>query len=181
MNNDIITTNQLIGLIVVLIFIFLNTNLQNYVNFLPAIILSISVLIGICTYHSQMIDRTKMKDIEYSNISAKILELDKIFMNNPLLNRLYYDIYKHDTNLNRLEIELTHEINKSEHIMANIIFQTISDISNYKHLTFNEPSNEFVNTFKNWFKSKILKDYWSKLKYEYNENVIQIIDKLIIL
>ena len=184
--------------VILVIFIFgigLNVILKN-APLLTIIILFISSIISVTNLKCHLNDKQLYNNLNYSNlIGSKISQLYTLFMNNNNLNRLYLDMYSikeiqeiqefqefQEFQHRNQKINVTVEMIKAEHNMANIIFQTISDIyisENCKMSENDEDNIEWIITFKNWFKSKLLLKYWKNLKYEYHKDVQIFIDLLI--
>ena len=152
------------------------------------IIFSITALIGILSYRHQLNDRDKMFGIQYANLTqSKINEIDKMFMNNPYLNRLYYQMYQTDPNIKKIINVSGHsnsyetpEILKAEHHASNMIFQAIGDIYACELINVKEiDCVEWLYTFKKWLQSDILVKHWKYLQYEQHPDVRKLINSLI--
>jgi hypothetical protein len=188
---------EIIGLLAVGLFLFFQINLEKYGTRLQAtsiFVLAVGGFIGILTYYTQIQDRAKMAGVQYSNITqSKINEIEKIFMMNPLLDRLYYQMNSSNKNLMKIK-ELTEnkfsmspEALKSEYHVANLIFQTIADIYACGFITmddlinnkYNANSIEWVYTFREWLKSDILRDHWIYLQREHHPEARRLISVLI--
>jgi hypothetical protein len=188
---------EIIGLLAVGLFLFFQINLEKYGTRLQAtsiFVLAVGSFIGILTYYTQVQDRAKMVGVQYSNITqSKINEIEKIFMMNPLLDRLYYQMNSSNKNLMKIK-ELTEnkfsmspEALKAEYHVANLIFQTIADIYACGFITmddvinnkYNANSIEWLYTFKEWLKSDILRDHWIYLQREHHPEARRLIAALI--
>ena len=90
-----------------------------------------------------------------------------MFMNNPLLDRLYFEMYAEIPHIEQIKelrkhTDVTSESLKQEHHMASIIFQKIADIYFSENLDKSplEDSIEWISTFKMWMRSPILQSHW---------------------
>jgi len=188
---------EIIGLLAVGLFLFFQINLEKYGTRLQAtsiFVLAVGGFIGILTYYTQIQDRAKMAGVQYSNITqSKINEIEKIFMMNPLLDRLYYQMNSSNKNLMKIKdltenkFSMSPEALKAEYHAANLIFQTIADIYACGFITmddlinnkYNANSIEWVYTFREWLKSDILRDHWIYLQREHHPEARRLISVLI--
>jgi len=115
-----------------------------------------------------------------------INDIDKMFMSNSLLDRLYYEMYSHTPHIQKIKHlkgipKESPDMLKQEQHMANIIFQKIADIYFCEQLeTSNEEDSiEWINTFRTWLKSPILQSHWKYLKYEHNPAVQRFVDQIV--
>lgn len=162
--------------------------LGGYNQILTVFLLVITSVINVMNYKYQIDDRHRNMVFQYTTITQnEINDIDKMFMNNPLLDRLYFEMYSHTPHIQEIiHIKgfpsVTPEMLKAEHHMASIIFQKIADIYFFEQLDKNHRHNiiEWINTFKNWLKSPILKSHWKYMKYEQHPAVRDFIDQLII-
>lgn len=162
----------------------------SYMQVVTLIILTITGLISLQSFKHQKDDRRRIIGMQYANISqSKIGDVDKMFMSNPLLDRLYCQMYSHDPHVQKIlkmieskgGFKESVEMLKYEHQASNLIFQKIADI--YECESFDEISEgciEWINTFRGWMKSPILQSHWKYLKYEQDPEVRQFIDKYLI-
>jgi len=161
--------------------------LGNYMQSITVFMLLITSIISIMTFKANTDNRTRESCIQYANIMQnEINDIDKIFMSQPLLDRLYFEMYAHTPHVKKIKSMMgtpteTPEILKMEQHMASIIFQKIAEIYFCEQLYDNTYDNsiEWINTFKNWLRSPILKSHWTHLKYEHHPSVIQFIDMVI--
>jgi hypothetical protein len=161
-----------------------------YLQPLTIIIFSVTAIITLLNFKNQSQDREKMSGVQYANLTqSKVNEIDKLFMSNPYLNRLYYQMYKNDPNIQKIvkmsghsEGFETPEMLKAEHHASNMIFQIIADI--YACKLFNSPnindSVEWLHTFRQWFGSSILINHWKYLQYEQHPDVRKFINTVLI-
>ena len=174
-------------------FIVLNSM---YLQVFTLLIFLVGSIITIINFKYGIDDRKRSIAINSANLTqSKIQEIDKIFMMNPNLDRLYLEMYKDDTNIKNLikntaqypsspsspSYQPSYSVLKSEHHASNIIFQTMADvfmceISNTKNI---KDCKEWINTFKGWLNSKILKSHWQYLSREYNDKVVSFINTMI--
>lgn len=177
----------IICICIILCILIIPINIINkYCQILTLIIISLGFLITMINFNLDLRDREKNFGINYSNLTQnKIYEIEKLFMNNSNLDRLYFEMYKDDLNINNIknkfnyEYKDTYEILKIEHQISNRIFQTISDIYISENFNNYDETHEWINTFTKWLKSKILIKHWKYLKDEYNIEVQIFINKLI--
>lgn len=161
-----------------------------YLQPLTIVIFSVTALVTILNFKNTVIDRNKMAGVQYANLTqSKVNEIDKLFMANPHLNRLYYQMYKSDPNVQKI-IKLsghsegyeTPDMLKAEHHACNMIFQMIADI--YACDMINDKNDkdyiEWVVTFRKWFSSQILQNHWKYLQYEQHPNVRTFVNSYLI-
>ena len=79
-------------------------------------------------------------------------------------------------------IRITHDMLKLEHQASNLIFQKMSDIYACEKLEdhFGYECIEWINTFRSWMKSPILRSHWKYLKYEQHPEVRNFVEKYLI-
>lgn len=167
--------------------------LSGYIQILTLSIFSITCIIGINTYKNQLQDRFKAKQFQYYQISqGKVADIDRMFMSNPNLDRLYIDMYKIHKPMAHVSLAKSkqfHQVKdnpdliKLEYQASNIIFHKICDIYVVEQLKYKPISKhniEWINTFRGWFQSSILRRNWKYLKYEYNPQFRDFVDKVLI-
>lgn len=161
--------------------------LANYIQILTLIIFSITCMITVFTFKEQTEERSRQMGFQYANMAqSEIVDVDKLFISNPLLDRLYFQIYAHDPNIQKIvamrgSIVETPDMLKAEHQAANLIFQKIANI--YACEKLDEPGHdciEFLNLMKSWMSSPILRSHWRYLKYEQHPDVRHFVDKCLI-
>lgn len=160
----------------------------NYIQMITVFILMTTTIITVMTFKYQMDDRHRTLSIQYANLNEnEINDIDKLFMNNPLLDRLYFEMYLQIPHVQKIKqmrnnIAETSEMLKAEQHMASIIFQKIADIYFCEQLEHNalDDSIEWINTFRGWLKSPILRSHWSYLKFEHHPSVQRFIDESLI-
>ena len=80
------------------------TNNATYIQLLTLLIFFIGSIVTIISFKNSMDDRKKMHNLNYSNLSqSKILEIDKLFLMNPNLDRLYMQMYKNDPTIQEMK------------------------------------------------------------------------------
>jgi hypothetical protein len=160
----------------------------NYVQLITVFLLTVTGLITVLTFKHQVEDRHRSQFLQYVNLNqAEINDIEKQFMNNPMLDRLYYQMYAHTPHIQKIQkmqsppVE-TPEILKMEQQMASIIFQKIADIYFCEELDTNtlEDSAEWINTFRRWMQSPILQSHWKVLKEEYHPSVCHFVDHVLL-
>ena len=158
-----------------------------YFQVLSLIILSISGMVAIQNFSIQMDDKIKNKRFQYiNNAQQKMNEIDKTFMSNPYLQRLYLDMYRNDAEARTMRKKIndkaiTPDVYIAERNMANIIFQTICDIYFIEELhDINKDNVEWFNIFKNWMSSPLLRKYWRSLKFEYHPDIVYFFDEVLL-
>lgn len=160
----------------------------NYIQVVTVFILVITSMISIMTFKYQLDERTRTAAIQYATITQnEINDIDKLFMTNPLLDRLYFEMYSHVPHIQRIKnmqntLNETPDRLKQEQHMANIIFQKIADIYFCEQLDNSTLENtiEWINTFKGWMKSPILLSHWEYLKFEHHPSVRVFVDNVLI-
>ena len=165
--------------------------LGTYIQSITVIILIATTILSIITFKNQIDDRNRSVSMQYANITQNhINDIDKMFMNNRLLDRLYFEMYNHNPHVKNSykHTNITQDMLKQEHHMSNIIFQKIADIYFCEQLdqieqnsiNYNQNSIEWINTFKSWFKSPTLQSHWLHVKHEHHPLVRKFIDNIII-
>lgn len=160
----------------------------NYIQLITVFILTITGIITIMTFKYQMDDRSRALSLQYANLTQnEVNDVDKQFMNNPLLDRLYFQMYSDIPHVQKIKsmtgpIMESPDMLKAEHHMSGIIFQKIADVYFCERLDNNTDNDciEWINTFKSWMKSPILKSNWEQLKHEYHPDVQYFIDHVLI-
>lgn len=158
-----------------------------YAQILSVMILFVTGLITIQTFMYQLEDRDRMKGTQYVNMNqGKIADIDKMFMSNPYLDRLYFQMYAHDPTIQKIikmrgPIPETAEILKFEHQASNMIFQKIADVYACEKLDDdNDDVIEWINEFRGWMRSPLLKLHWKYLQYEQHPDVRRFVDDVLI-
>ena len=177
----------LLTIIYWIIPIEITPKLTTYLQIMTLIIFIINGIVSIKTFKSQNEDRAKNLGIQYANLTqSKTSEIDKLFMSNPALERLYYQMYSHDPHIKKLikmrkNIKVDHQVLKSEHLASNLIFQKMGDIYACEKLDEYTPESiEWINTFRGWMKSPILLSHWKSLKYEQHPQFRQFVENRLI-
>jgi len=158
-----------------------------YIQIITVFILLITSLINIMSFKYNLDDRQRSSSIQYVNMTQNAInDIDKMFMSNSLLDRLYYEMYSHTPHIQKIKHlkgipKESPDMLKQEQHMANIIFQKIADIYFCEQLeTSNEEDSiEWINTFRTWLKSPILQSHWKYLKYEHNPAVQRFVDQIV--
>lgn len=187
---------SLLAVILLVIFTYMywtmDEKLMGRVGSFVQIVTVFSMLTGgiitILSFKQQLDDRERSLSVQYANITqSAINDVDKIFMSNPLLDRLYLEMYQNSPQIKEIKTlkstpEVTPDVLKQEHHMSNIIFQKIADIYFCEQLDTCtlEDSVEWINTFRRWLKSKVLRTHWAHLKREHHPDVQRFIDDIII-
>lgn len=164
--------------------------------FLQLLLVTMSIIggsISIMSFKNQTEDRKKTQSIHYSNmIHNKINDIDKLFINQPLLDRLYFEMYSHDPEIQRI-MNMYNDIDmdtispatlKLEHQASNLIFQLITDVcinEDICDISQITPDNiEWINKFRCWMKSPILRKHWHNLQYEQHPKIRSFINECLI-
>lgn len=165
----------------------ISTRIAGYTQNMTLIIFTVTALVTLQTYKQQNDDRIRMAGVQYANLTQSgIGEIDKIFMSNPLLDRLYFQMYSHDPHIIKIvamrgPIIETPEMLRSEHQISNLIFQKMADVFACEKLEdVTEDCIEWINTFRGWMKSPILRSHWQYLKFEQHPEVRNFVDKYLI-
>jgi hypothetical protein len=159
----------------------------NYVQLITIFIMLITGLIALLGFKHQLDDRERSMSLQYANLTQNELnDIEKLFMNNSLLNRLYVEMYDYIPQIQNIKehylyVDDNPDVIKAEQHMANIIFQKIADIYFCEKLSEETQENniEWINTFKHWLRSPTLVGYWEHLKDEQHPKVIEFVDKII--
>jgi hypothetical protein len=160
----------------------------NFFQVITTFSMLVGVVITIMTFTQQLKDRKKNNSLQYANITQSALnDIDKIFMNNPLLDRLYLEMYANTPHIQEIKHlktppKVNSELLKQEHHMANIIFQKMSDVYFCEQLDTCQlkDSVEWINTFRRWMQSPILRSHWKHLRIEHHPDAQRFIDQVII-
>lgn len=155
-----------------------------YIQILTLVIMTITGVIAILNYHMQIEDREKSVDVQLSNLyQTKAVTIDKMFMDNPNLTRLYCEMYQLDPTLHGTcsqQLPNGPLVEKHEHHAANIIFQTIDMV--LETLILNPNQNTYRAwdyTFKKWMRSPILRKHWQFLRNEHSIKFQRYMDGII--
>ena len=184
-NNIKFSSTEIFVLFLLFIYLFFQIDFVKYGQYIQAssiLIFAISAFIGVMTYMNQENDRSKMMGIQYSNLTqSKMHEIDKLFMMNPNLTRLYFELYQNDPTIMKIKKNIgdSYEILKAEHHGSIIIFQTIADIYACDLIKPDADGLEWRWTFKQWLKSPILQNHWVYLQKEQHPEVRKFINGLI--
>ena len=164
------------------------SKIGSYIQVLTLIIFTITGIVTVVTFKHQNDDRARMMGIQYANMTqSKVADIDKMFINNPGLDRLYYQMYSHDPHIQQISkmkgpMKINPDILKLEHQASNLIFQKMADIYACEKLDdhFGYDCIEWINTFRSWMKSPILRSHWQYLKYEQHPEVRNFVEKYLI-
>lgn len=160
----------------------------NYIQLVTLFILVFTSIMTVMNFKHQLDDRRRAISIQYANINqSEINDIEKMFMNNPLLDRLYYEMYSHVPHVQKIyrmkhQLVETPELLKAEHHMSSMIFQKIADIyfcEQLDHANYQD-GEEWVNTFKCWLRSPILLSHWKYLQHEHHPDVRQFVNNVLI-
>lgn len=160
----------------------------NYIQLITVFLLTISAFVTLLSFKHQTEDRHRSQSLQYANLTQnEINDIDKQFMSNPLLDRLYYEMYAHTPQVQRIR-QMRHppvetpEMLKMEQHMASIIFQKIADIYFCEELDKNNliDSSEWINTFRRWMQSPILVSHWISLREEHHPSVRQFVEQILL-
>ncbi len=161
--------------------------LAPYLQILTLVIFTVTGLVTVQNFKIQMDDRERAVGIQYANLTqGKTADVDKLFMSSALLNRMYFQMYSHDPHIIRIvkemgPIKVTPAVLKAEHHAANVVFQKIADVYAIEKMDKSNDDNiEWINTFRSWMKSPILRSHWKYLKYEQHPEVRSFIDNALI-
>jgi len=194
-DHNTVTYILILAIIALAIFTYWywTTNIQlmsrmgNFVQIVTVFSMLVGGIIAIITLKYQVEDRERALNLQYANITQNAVnDIDKTFMSNSMLDRLYFEMYADMPQIKRIKrmkevSEVTPEMLKQEHHMSNIIFQKIADIYFCESLNTcsKEDAVEWLNTFKRWLKSPVLQSHWVHLKREHHPEVQKFIDNLI--
>lgn len=188
-----------ICLIVIVLFIWFSyyywtledqmmVKMGTYIQILTVFILMITGIITIMSFKYSLDDRHRSTYLQYVNMTQnEINDIDKMFMSNPVLDRLYCEMYAETPHVKKIKqmkgIPMeTSDMLKHEHHMASIIFQKIADIYFCEQLDTNnlDDSIEWINMFRTWMKSPILLSHWQYMKHEHHPSVQQFVQQILI-
>lgn len=163
----------------------------NYISTL-ALIGTLVVAISFIYQYKQANDTARSDKIrEYTReLQAYWIDLEKIFMDKyPYLSRLYQQINQNNLPLQTLTSDTfaENQINKIKFFeihMCSIMFQIIENVylENFQEPNdFNDPINiAWINKWKSWFKSNIVREQWSQKKNFFSVNTQKFIDGYIL-
>ena len=151
----------------------------------------INLILTLDNHHQQTEDRHKSYYIKYANLAQmKLNDIDKMFFSNPMLTRLYFQMYQSDKHIQKIikqipPIKDNVEILKAEHHASSIIFQTMADIymtglTDRDEKFYCEDLVEWYITFKKWLHSPILRSHWTTLADEHHPKFKKFIDSIIL-
>ncbi len=166
----------------------LTSKIGNYIQVVTLIIFTVTGLITVLSFKQQNDDKARMMGMQYASLTqSHISDIDKMFISNPGLDRLYYEMYSHDPHIKKIlklkgPIKINADSLKLEHQASNLIFQKIADIYACEKIDecYDYDCVEWINTFKSWMKSPILRSHWKYLKHEQHPEVITFIDQHLI-
>ncbi len=145
----------------------------NYLQIITLTIFMTTCIITVLSFKYQNDDRRRQIGLQYANLTqGTIAEIERLFMSSPLLDRLYFQIYAHDPKIQyirkmRGDIPISLEVLKMEHHACNVIFQKMADIYAFDDLRLSTEDNiEWLNIFRSWMQSPILRSHWTTFKYE---------------
>jgi hypothetical protein len=183
------------AMIVFVIFVYLYlvsppiiiSKIGNLIQAITLIIFTITGLLAIQTFWHQSEDRCRNVEMQYVQLTQGVsADIDKLFLSNKLLDRLYFQMYEQDPTIKMAE-QMTGPIKddpdrlKAEHIAAGLIFQKMADLYTCEKLDQKSIDElEWVSTFRGWMKSPILLSHWDYLKHEIHPNVQNYIESYII-
>ena len=161
--------------------------MSTYIQIISVSILIINCLITVKTFKNQNEDRARNLGIQYTNLTQnKISDIDKLFMSSPLLDRLYSQMYIDNPHIRKImhlkgPVKETPEVLKAEHHAANLIIQRMADIYACERLDdLNNDTIEWINTFRGWMRSPILKSHWKYLKHEQHPHFSYFVENILI-
>jgi len=170
----------------------------------------IQLMLALDNYRQQLVDRHKAFYLKYANLAQmKLNDIDKMFFGNPLLDRLYYQMYSGDPHI-ELAKKLKHsemkinnitvkrnvdhinssyngnsaDLIKAEHHASSIIFQTMADIymsglADRDGKFYCEDLIEWWITFRKWMRSPILQSHWNTLHSEHHPKFQQFMNDIL--
>lgn len=188
----------LIGIVIYFGIIFYSSRLDPsssgtfnmYLQIGTLTIFLLNLLLTLENYHQQNEDRHKSYYMKYANLAQmKLNDIDKMFLSNPSLTRLYFQMYQNDPHIKKImgkipPIEDNLEILKAEHHACSIIFQTMADIYmtglvDRDEKFYCEDLIEWYITFKKWLQSSILRSHWNSISDEHHPKFKKFIQSII--
>lgn len=163
---------------------------ENYISTLILIGTMVAAVVFIYQY-KQANDESRSDQIrEYvRELRTNLIDFEKLFMEKyPYLSRLYQQIYQNNVTLQGLSPNLTgdqiRERSSYETHMCAIMFQIIENVylENFREIdSFNNPINvAWINKWKSWFKSEIVREQWYYRKYFLSLDTQKFIEKNIL-
>ncbi len=153
---------------------------SNYIQVLSLTIFMITCIVTVLSFKYQNDDRHRQLGLQYATLTqGTVAEVERLFMSNPLLDRLYLEIYQDDPYLRQLKPTkpLSPEVLKMEHHASNYIFQKMADVYAYDDLRLPNDNNvEWINVFRVWMRSPILRHNWLRLKSEQHPEFRHFVD-----
>jgi hypothetical protein len=159
----------------------------SFIQVLTLIIFSVTGTVTVRQFKHQSDDRARAVGIQYATLSqGKVADIDRLFMSNPNLDRLYFEMYSHDPHIKKIvkmrgPIKETLEMLKAEHQSSNLIFQKMADIYACEKLENpTEDCIEWINTFRAWMQSPILRSHWQYFKYQQHPEFREFVQRRLI-
>jgi hypothetical protein len=147
--------------------------LGNYLQIVTLTIFMTTCIITVLSFKYQNDDRRRQIGLQYANLTqGTITEIERLFMSSSLLDRLYFQIYAHDPKIQYIkkmqgDVPVSLAMLKMEHHASNFIFQKMADIYAFDDLRLSNDDNiEWLNIFRAWMQSPILRSHWATFKYE---------------
>lgn len=163
------------------------SKLTGYVSMLAIVGTFVLLLSFLDSNESKLL--TDKKDILNNTISNDqngIVDIEKIFIDSsPQLRRLYKQMYPENSVLQALpDPQITPEVLEKEQHMLSIIMQNIESIIYPITMKWLNSNTEFyktwISTFKMWFSSQLLRDYYQQNKTLYFKETQNFIDSKIL-
>ncbi len=195
MNYKYILLSLFILAMLILIYIFLKDNKQEDKNKIVGLV-SILTLFGTFIFLLSFLEttednkRNKLRDLLTNQITYDqkgIIDIEKIFIEqSPQLLRLYKQIYPNNLTIQRLEEPpITNQIIEKEQHIISIMIQNIESILyplTQKFMSIDSLKYQsWLQTFKYWFSSPLVREFWDSHKQLYNRETQNFISQHILI
>ena len=146
----------------------------SYVQMLSVIgiVLAVITFLYTSSFQASQIQHFNLFD-EQSITGSGWIDLEKQFMANPNLLRLYKQMYRENIPLQSIpDPPVTDAVRNAEIHMSQIIFQNIDNINSYVTIpggSWKDPTHYgWLRSFRSWFQSDILREQWQYNKQFYD-------------
>lgn len=164
----------------------LDPRFASYIQMLGVLGIVLAVITFLYTSNFQASQTQHFDLIDEQNINGNSwVDIEKQFMQTPELLRLYKQMYPENKSLQSIpNPPLTDVVRNQEIHMAQILFQTMDSINSYVLIqgsSWNDPIHSgWLNAFRSWFKSDILREQWQYDMQFYDIELSQFVNTYLI-
>jgi hypothetical protein len=156
------------------------TKQVNPTNIVPMALIFITLFTAYITYSSCYLNEKHLSIDMTNKLTVELYE--KITNNYPYSINLFNELNGMDINNNKPYIpETQKEYTKYQMVNYSIsigMIDLISEFYSMRNLISIETYESWIETFKGWFRSKIVSNTWESIKLTYNSKIRQFIDNL---